>query len=99
MLAAEKGSIELVQMLIEFNADVKVKDKFGRTALFYAIEANNENSDVVSVLLDNGADVNYEANDRITPLLKAVEKGYREIARILLQKSANVHASIESSGN
>jgi FOG: Ankyrin repeat len=99
MIAAEKGSIELVQLLLDSNADVKMKDKTGRTALFHAIEANNENSDVVSLLLDNGADVNHEINDRITPLLRAVEKGYQGIARILLHKGANVHSSVESSGS
>lgn len=98
MMAAEKGSIELVQLLIDSNADIRTRDKFGKTALFYAIEANNENVDVVSLLLDNGADPNHEAQDRITPLLKAVEKGHYEITKILLEKGGNIHTAIESTG-
>ena len=98
MVASERGLLELVQLLMDFNVDIKLKDKYGKTALFSAIEANNENADVVSLLLEYGADPNHEAQDRVTPLLKAVEKGYWEITKILLEKGGNIHSTYESSG-
>ena len=98
MIAAEKGSLELVQLLLEENAEIRYRERSGKTALFFAIEANNENVDVVSVLLDNEADPNHEAQDRITPLLRSVEKGHYGITKILLEKGGNVHTAIESTG-
>lgn len=98
MIASEKGLLELVQVLLECGADVRIKDKAGKTALFYAIETNNENLDVVSLLLGRGADPNHEAFDRITPLLKAVEKGHFEITKLLLDKGGNIHTTIDSTG-
>lgn len=99
MIASEKGLLEFVQLLLEdFGADVKMRDKAGKTALFYAIETNNENLDVVSLLLGSGADPNHEAQDRITPLLKAVEKGHYEITKLLLDRGGNIHTTIESTG-
>jgi len=99
MIAAERGFLELVQCLLESNVDMRLKDKTGRTALFYAIEANNENVDVVSFLLDHGADLNHEAQERATPLLRAVERGYFEITKMLLEKGANLHTGFEGSGS
>jgi ankyrin repeat protein len=47
MIACEKGYIELVAELILLEAQVNLKDKKGRTPLFYALEAHGENVDVV----------------------------------------------------
>jgi ankyrin repeat protein len=99
MMAAEKGYLEVVHLLFDNKAEVKMKDRHGRNALFYALESQAENIDIISLLLDKGADVNSEYADKVTPLLKAVEKNFVQIARILLQKGANVHAASESTGN
>jgi ankyrin repeat protein len=50
---------------------VNIKDKKGRTPLFYALEAHGENLDVVMQLLNKGADVNIVSVDGWSPLLKA----------------------------
>jgi FOG: Ankyrin repeat len=42
--------------------------------------------------------VNQEGPDRVTPLLKAVERGHANIVKLLLQRGANVHSYIESTG-
>jgi ankyrin repeat protein len=47
MIACEKGYVELVNELILLEAQVNLKDKKGRTPLFYALEALGENLDVV----------------------------------------------------
>jgi len=99
MIAAQRGFLELVQSLLELNVDMRLKDRSGRTALFYAIEANNENVDVVSFLLDHGADLNHESQERATPLLRAVERGYYGITKMLLEKGANLHTGFDGSGD
>lgn len=98
MIAAEKGSIELVQLLLDANANIQMRDRQGKTALFYAVEAANENLDVISLLLDHRADPNAETGDGKTPLLRAVEKGYIETAKILLEKGGNVYSTLENTG-
>lgn len=98
MLAAEKGSHNLIRMLLASKADLKLRDRFGKTALFYAIDMNHENTEAVAILIDAGADVNQEANDRATPLMKAVERGHYNIVKLLLNRGANVHSHYESTG-
>ena len=98
MIAAEKGYVELVELLFDLRVEVKPKDKYGKNALFYALEPQAENVDLISLLVDKGADVNSEIADKMTPLIKAVEKGFLQIAKILLQKDAYVNAALESSG-
>lgn len=98
MTAAEKGSIELVQELLEAKADVRQKDKQGKIALYYAIEAAHENLDVISLLLDFGSDPNTDTNEGKTPLLRAIEKDYFETTKILLEKGGYVNSQINSTG-
>lgn len=48
-----------------------------------------------NVLISQGADVNLEAPDLVTPLLLAAAQGHNEIVRLLLQKGAKVgHSDI-----
>ena len=98
MIAAEKGYVELVELLLDLKVEVKPKDRHGKNALFYALEPQAENVDLISILVDKGADVNSETADKMTPLIKAVEKGFLHIAKILLQKNAYVNAALENSG-
>lgn len=98
MLASRKGILELVQCLIENNADINARDKNGKTALFHGVEAHHQNPDVVSLLISHGADPNTEADDKYTPLLKAVEKEYCKVVETLVEKGAKLNVSIESSG-
>ena len=99
MIAAEKGCIELVQLLLECNADVRYRDRKHKTALFYAVETAHENLDVVSLILAHQGDPNAEMHDGKTPLLRAIEKGSLEITKILLEKGGNSHYTVESTGN
>lgn len=52
-IAAEKGDIEMVQILVEAGAAIDVEDKFLRTPLHYAIA--NKKEDVKDFLLSRGA--------------------------------------------
>jgi len=72
MIACERGFIEIVESLL-FNEDCQInyKDSKQKTPLLYALDNQAENNDVISHLINNGADVNVVAHDGYSPLLKA----------------------------
>lgn len=98
MLAAEKGYTEIIDDILNYGPDIDARDKYGKNALFYAIESNCENSDIASRLIEKGINVDCQANDKSTPLLKAIEKGYLEIARLLLKNKAFTHYVNDNGG-
>lgn len=56
-----------VEEMVKNGAEVDVKDKFGRTPLYYAVVArkkNEEKKSVVRLLLDYGADINQKFTER-----------------------------------
>src|SRR3972149_6732401 len=55
------------------------------------IASENGNVEVVSFLLNNGANVNQANHNGITPLYIASYKGYVEIVSLLLKNGANVN--------
>lgn len=55
--AAHGTSVEVVKFLLSKGADVHARDSFGRTPLFDAVRGSTE---VLSVLIENGADVNFD---------------------------------------
>jgi len=100
MMAAEKGSLVLVQHLIEeAKADIQMRDSYNKTALSYAIEAGTENADVITYLLRFKANPNTQSNDGKTPLILAVEKGYHKTAEALLYKGSNPNTTIPRTGD
>jgi ankyrin repeat protein len=54
MLAAGKGAADIVEVLLNFKADVHLEDKFGNTALHYACEDGNFRT--THLILTAGAD-------------------------------------------
>lgn len=87
--AARDGNAEKVKSLVEGNAErVSVKDpKYGATPLHWAAGSNRK--EVVAVLLANKADVNAETNEGLTALVLATDKGYTEVAELLLANGAD----------
>lgn len=98
MLAAEKGYAEIIDMLLDYKANINSRDKFNRNALFYAIESNAENPDIVSTLIEHNVDVNCEAKNKVTPMIIAIEKDYLKVAQLLLDNNAFVHCTNENLG-
>lgn len=90
MLASLKY-LNLVKILLEYNAQVNLQNDLGYTALIYACYNNNE--EVVRLLLQNNADVNICDRNGWTALHWCVARGSSaEILRILLaNKQANVN--------
>lgn len=80
-----------VKYLIYLGADVNAKNFQGMTALMSAVFKND--LDMVSLLIENGADVNVKgtsSDEYKTPLMVAVMKENLEIARLLVENGANV---------
>ncbi len=81
-IACYEQNLAMVELLIQYGADVNATDKDGKTALFSAIFADNANKKTVELLLKNNANPNvdnilhhacYEQNFALVKLL--VENG------------------------
>ena len=65
IMAAWYGHADIVEMLLQSNANVNAKDKNHRTALFYASEYGR--TQVVRVLLQYNPDLNIKGKSVLTP--------------------------------
>ena len=90
----------MVQVLLEYKADMNARDEYGENALHNASNGPGPNtgpsmSNVVRLLLKHGADVNARTDKdkgHSTPLHIAAENGRLEVVHVLLQHGANVGA-------
>ena len=103
-LAADRGSVDIVHVLLEHDANVGAQDYKGRTALHLAADTNSAqmdggNIDIVRVLLEHGANVGAQDKEGGTALHLAVAAplgfssaggGSVDIVRMLLEHGANV---------
>lgn len=84
---------ELVPLLIEKGADVKVKAKDGTTVLWPLITKDEkEVLDIVKLVLSKGAEVDPEIEGGRTPLMFAAMMGNLNMAKLLIENGANVNA-------
>jgi ankyrin repeat protein len=103
-VAAQKGHPKIVELLLlqpEANVDKTdfwITDEDEReelelrkplTPLFIA--SLNDHSDIVHVLLKNGANQNWQDDDGITPLFIAAEYGYIDTTKTLLDHGADIN--------
>jgi hypothetical protein len=91
-----------IKALLNAGYRIDTQNKFGKTALFYAIQFNQHDS--VKVLLSYGANVNHIYNQRIedqcsrveqwgrTPLMHAAQHSDIDMLNLLLNNGANIHA-------
>lgn len=87
--AAEHGHLAVIEYLLANTAiDINHVNNLGWTALLEAIilsDGGSRHQDVVALLLANGADPNLADGDGVTPLRHAQQRGYREIADLLVK--------------
>jgi hypothetical protein len=90
--AARSGNFEVVRILIEYNpACVNARSVYGSTPLHWASESHKCNDgSVIRLLLEHGADINVQNEDRQTPLHWASDHGTLEVVRLLLEHGADV---------
>lgn len=87
MLAASRGSVEIIDLLFTQGADPNKRGSARRTALQYAVEKNH--IEAAERLLAYGADIDAYDNGRLTPLIMAADRGFTELGMLLLEKGAN----------
>ena len=88
IVAARKGSVEIVRMLVAKGADVNKKNQEGASPLGLASRGHK---DAVEVLIRAGADVNTKDNAGSSPLAFAASLGCKEIVAALVRGGADVN--------
>jgi len=88
--AARFGHKDIVETLLQNNADVNAKSKNGTTALIIAIQGNHK--ETVEILLQNNANVNEKSTNGRTALIWAASDIYidLEIVKLLLDNAADI---------
>ncbi|KAK8147549.1 hypothetical protein G3M48_001448 [Beauveria asiatica] len=82
------GHTEIVAMLLDAGADLRMTNNKGWTPLNFAAEKGYV--EVVKLLFENGADVTVASSNGWTPLHAASVKGHTEVVKLLLANGANV---------
>lgn len=99
MSAIDNGDAELVDFLLQHNADPNVEVDDGFTCLMSAIEsAANATSKIVELLLAAGADIHGVGINGWTPLHLAASRNALNIARLLIDAGADVNRRTEIDG-
>ncbi len=95
MYAAQSGSVETVQALLEVGVDVNLQDSEGRTALMFAVDATSkhykeeaketqEAREIVEKLLKASAKIDEQDKHGLTALMLAALKSNYEVVNLLL---------------
>jgi uncharacterized protein len=90
--AAHRGYPEIVARLIKAGVKLDHVNRLGWTALLEAIILGDEGPDhieTVRLIVDAGAGVNIADNAGVTPLAHAEQRGFDEIAAILVNAGAD----------
>ncbi|RLN91339.1 hypothetical protein BBJ28_00016340, partial [Nothophytophthora sp. Chile5] len=88
--AAADGHVEILTLLLQFNASINVPNQWGETAL--SRSAFGGHLEAARTLLDHGAAVDLADEDGDTPLIVAAIRGHVDVARLLLEKKATADA-------
>ena len=92
--AAYYGNVEMVQVLLNLEADVNIRNDDGRSPLHYMCTGSDGDGvlNVARLLLDRGADINARDNEGRTPLYTAMNMRRIALIHVLLERGANVEA-------
>ncbi|XP_023227974.1 POTE ankyrin domain family member B2-like [Centruroides sculpturatus] len=90
-LAAAKGNIAVIEMLLEKDPDVNDQDINGKTPLIKAIEGYHEKT--VHSLIEADADVNLKDRGGNTAIHIALNTGQYDVAQYLLQYTTEVNTA------
>lgn len=98
MLAAHLGQHDIAHALIRHGAHVNTKNSMGWTALMKAIYNQDRDTgfpEVVSLLIDSGAEIEIEIAYGIRPLMLAAGYGQAGVIGVLLEAGADITARNE----
>ncbi len=93
-IALETSNRPLVEKLLDYGVDINERDGHGETPLMYLLghrDSREKTLPLVRLLLQRGADVDKLENFwGETPLFPAVQSGFTEAVRLLIDMGANV---------
>uniref|UniRef100_A0A3Q3KLI6 Ankyrin repeat domain 6b n=1 Tax=Mastacembelus armatus TaxID=205130 RepID=A0A3Q3KLI6_9TELE len=89
-LAAYKGHIEVVRILLKAGCNLDIQDDGEQTALHRAAMVGN--SDVMSALIGEGCALDRQDKDGNTALHEVCWHGYSQCVKLLVKAGANIHA-------
>ena len=89
--AIKDQNLNMIKVLINYKADLELKDSFKETSLNCAVRIGN--IEIISYLLEQGAMVNTQASDSTTPLEFAIHNGDSKSVDILKQYGAHLGSS------
>lgn len=92
--ACDRGSFDVVELLLDRRAQVEESTFAGLRPLHFA--ASSGSADVADLLLDRRASVNATTGSQMQPLHLASRAGHTEVVRLLCRRGAKVDA--EASG-
>ena len=90
-MAAESGSKNVMEMLLDLKADVNEQNKDGETLL--ALAAWYQHIDMVNLLITHEADINKSDKQNGTPLSLAAARGDVAIMERLIEEKANINGT------
>ena len=92
--AVRTGDQKKVKHFLDLGFDINVRNEYGQTVLFEALQKDLDNGDqsMVKFLLDLGADVNASNTDGQNLLERAAMRGNLSMVKLLLDHGADVNA-------
>ena len=96
IVVSKYGHTNVVNVLLQYGANVALTDKSGRTALHFAASSSDNSCEILRCLIENGADIDKGRNDNQTPLMIAAQKGHVSVATFLIEHGANVDLQDEN---
>ena len=92
LCASRDATVAQIQEVLDLGADVNEKSFWVKWTPLMGAAMYTENPEVISVLLEAGADVNAKGGGGMTALMLAVEKTNPEVVTMLLEAGADVNA-------
>ncbi|NXM19594.1 ANKR6 protein, partial [Ploceus nigricollis] len=89
-LAAYKGHLQVVQVLLKAGCDLDIQDDGDQTALHRAAVVGN--TDIIATLIQEGCALDRQDKDGNTALHEACWHGFSQSAKVLVKAGANVLA-------
>lgn len=94
-LAAGRGNLEVVKMLVELGLSVNIRSDVNLPEGPINRAAGEGRLEVVRWLLDQGATINHTVRGQVRclPLTRAAREGHFDVVKLLVERGADIHAS------
>lgn len=96
--AIHECNLHLVQLLLEYGANVSPKNSSGTTPLLVACTVEKKSYSFCELLLKRGADCNFTNFENVTPFLKALQYQALKVVKLLLDHGADI-AVVDNRGS